>query len=136
MKGSCWPPIRVPRICIPKVAHIWAEAVRCLASSSAQGIPPLPALLCCSGLFTHQNGVRAQEEILTLRLRQGVQQSKDGLLAAALPTSAIVNPKRRTEHFCFNRTLRLKARWGSALRRYNRHHRNAKCSFSGLFLEN
>lgn len=60
----------------------------------------------------------------------------DGLLAAALPTSAVVNPKCRTENFYFNRSLRLKSHWRSALRRYNRHHRNAKCSFSRLFLEN
>lgn len=67
---------------------------------------------------------------------QGPGRVWDGLLAAALPTSAIVNPKCRTENFCFDRSLRLKSRWRSALRHYNRHHRNAKCSFSGLFLEN
>lgn len=67
---------------------------------------------------------------------QGPGRVWDGLLVAALPTSAIVNPKCRTENFCFDRSLRLKSRWRSALRHYNRHHRNAKCSFSGLFLEN
>lgn len=126
--------------------------MRCLIASSAglcrgNSAPArsgAAALLCCSGLFTYHDGVRAQEEILTLRLRQRMLQTcKDlatcgvQLWAAALPTSANVNPKGRTKSFSWlNHTLRLKSRWRSALRHPNRHHRNAKHSFSRLCLEN
>lgn len=82
------------------------DSVQCLAAvfcrACAEGILPqpemgLPALLCCSGLFTYHNGVRAQEEILTLHSRQRMLQTEgpshmwDSVIGSN--SGATVNPK-------------------------------------------
>lgn len=146
LKGAVLAAYQGPPICTPKVGDIWGRAravpscrprQRLRRGNSAPAETGLPALSCCSSLFTYHGGVRAQEEILTRRLRRRALRSQgpghmwDSVISMAPAASANASPKSRAKKpqlscSCLHPTWRLKSWRRSAPRGCNRHHRNAK----------
>lgn len=95
-----------------------------LCGARAEGILPqpetgLPALLCCSSLFTHHGRVRAQEEILTRRLRPRTLQREgpghmwDWVTGGNSVTGADANPRSRTKKTTSAQLLLLESYFGT-----------------------
>lgn len=112
LKGAVLAAYQGPSICTPKVGDIWGRAravpsrrplQRLRRGNSAPAETGLPALSCCSSLFTYYGGVRAQEEILTRRLRRRALRSQgpghmwDSLISTAPAASANASPKSRAK---------------------------------------